>query len=60
MVSPLPVLAHHLSETFLKKTPMSVLSRPVVGLVGHTLLLCLPGSKKACQEGWEAMVAGVG
>ncbi len=59
LLEPLPVLQHHLNDVFLEKTPMSVLSRPVAGLCGRTLVVALPGSQRACSEGWEALVGKV-
>jgi molybdopterin biosynthesis enzyme MoaB len=39
---------------------MSILSRPVVGLLGRTLVVACSGSKKACAETWDALTAEVG
>ncbi|KAH8083659.1 hypothetical protein HD553DRAFT_312875 [Filobasidium floriforme] len=57
LLEPLPTLSHYLSASFLAKTPMSILSRPVVGLLDRTLVVACSGSKKACAETWEALTS---
>lgn len=57
LLEPLPTLAHYLSSFFLNKTPMSILSRPVVGILDRTLVIGCSGSKKACAETWEALTS---
>ena len=59
LLEPLPTLSHYLSASFLEKTPMSILSRPVVGILDRTLVVACSGSKKACAETWEALTSEV-
>jgi len=39
----------------LRHTPMAVLSRSLVGSLGAVLIVCLPGSPKAVQQGLAAL-----
>lgn len=59
LLEPLPTLQQYLCNAFLEKTPMSILSRPTVGLCGRTLVVATSGSKKACMETWEALTSPV-
>jgi gephyrin len=45
-----PAVAQALINEGLKHTPLAVLSRPVVGTRGETLICTLPGSVKAIRE----------
>ncbi|KAF9778616.1 MoaB/Mog domain-containing protein [Thelephora terrestris] len=59
-VSPLierhaPGLVHLILSSSLKHTPLASLSRPVVGTIGTTLVVTLPGSTKAVKENLEAL-----
>ena len=40
----------------LSKTPMAMLSRSVVGARGRTLIVTLPGSRKAVEECLEVIL----
>ncbi len=37
------------------RNPMAMLSRSVAGVVGSTLVVCLPGSPRACEEAMAAL-----
>lgn len=39
------------------QTPMSWISRSEAGLVGSTLVICLPGSLRAVRDGWQAIAS---
>ena len=55
-----PGLVHLILSFSLKHTPLASLSRPVVGTIGTTLVITLPGSPKAVKENLEALTsAGV-
>lgn len=43
----------------LQKTPHAMISRALAGAVGHSLVLTLPGSKKAVAENLEAVLPAV-
>ena len=45
-----PGIAEAMRRETAAKTPMSMLSRGVAGIRGHTLIINLPGSPKAVQE----------
>ena len=55
-----PGLAEAMRASSLAATPMSMLSRAVAGLAGHTLVINLPGSPKGAQENLHAVVAVLG
>lgn len=48
-------LSHLLLSKGLESTPMAALSRAVVGVKGSTLIVNLPGSPRAVEEGFEAL-----
>ncbi len=48
-------LAEHIRAEGLKHTPMAALSRGVSGVVGSCLVVNLPGSPKAVEEGMDAI-----
>uniref|UniRef100_A0A0G4G2M2 MoaB/Mog domain-containing protein n=1 Tax=Chromera velia CCMP2878 TaxID=1169474 RepID=A0A0G4G2M2_9ALVE len=50
-------LTHQMIAFGLQKTPFAGLSRMTCGLIGSTLVLCIPGSVKAVAECLEALKA---
>ena len=51
-----PGLAELMRAEGIRKTPMAALSRGLVGAVGSTLIVNLPGSAKAVSESLEAIM----
>lgn len=51
-----PGLAELMRAEGLKHTPMAALSRGVVGAVGSSLIVNLPGSPKGARESFEAVL----
>ncbi|MFQ6015752.1 MAG: molybdopterin adenylyltransferase [Anaerolineae bacterium] len=51
-----PGLAEAMRAEGLKVTPHAMLSRAVVGIRGHTLIVNLPGSPKAVRENLETIL----
>ena len=51
-----PGIGELLRATGLRKTPFAALSRQVAGVRGRTLIVNLPGSPKAVQEGLEVVL----
>jgi molybdopterin adenylyltransferase len=43
-------------QASLLKTPHAMLSRPVAGIRGHTLIITFPGSSRACRENFETIL----
>ena len=54
-----PGLAETMRAKGLEITPHAILSRAVVGIRGHTLIINLPGSPKAVQEDLEAILPAI-
>jgi len=51
-----PGLAHAILQASLQKTPHAMLSRPVAGIRGRTLIITFPGSPKACRENFDTIL----
>jgi molybdopterin adenylyltransferase len=51
-----PGIAEAMRREGAKATPHAMLSRAVAGIRGHTLIVNLPGSAKAVQEGLEVIL----
>jgi len=47
---PVPGIAEAMRQEGLKHTPMAMLSRGVVGVRGHTLIVNLPGSERGVRQ----------
>jgi molybdopterin adenylyltransferase len=54
-----PGLAEAMRAEGLKHTPMSMLSRAVAGVLGHTLIVNLPGSPKGVRENLSVILAAL-
>ena len=54
-----PGLAEAMRAEGLKVTPHAMLSRAVAGIRGSTLIVNLPGSPKAAQEGLEVILSAI-
>ena len=52
----IPGIAEELRRVGATSTPMAILSRGLVGLVGSTLVVNLPGSVKAVDEGMDVLL----
>ena len=52
----LPGVAEQIRRYGQDRTPMSMLSRTVCGIVGDKLVLCLPGSPKGAEDGLRAVL----
>jgi gephyrin len=50
-----PGLVHGMLSSSLQVTPFAVMSRPVAGVRGQSLILTLPGSPKGAKENLEAV-----
>lgn len=50
-----PGLVHGMLASSLQVTPFAVMSRPVAGVRGNTLIITLPGSPKGAKENLEAV-----
>ena len=50
-----PGLVQAILHASLEKTPHAMLSRPVAGMRGRTLIVTFPGSPKACRESFETI-----
>lgn len=51
-----PGLTHLMLASGIEKTPMAALSRAVCGAVGSTLIVNLPGSPRAVEENFDAVL----
>lgn len=51
-----PGLALAMLQASLRITPHAMLSRPVAGTRGRTLIITFPGSPKACRENFETIL----
>lgn len=50
-----PGIVQAILQSSLRETPHAMLSRPVAGMRGRTLIITFPGSPKACRENFEAV-----
>ncbi len=55
-----PGIAEALRHASLAITPFAMLSRATAGLVGHTLVVNLPGNPKAVREEWAVLAPVLG
>jgi len=51
-----PGVALAMLQASLRITPHAMLSRPVAGMRGRTLIITFPGSPKACRENFETIL----
>ena len=56
----LPGFEQAMMTTSLAKTPRAAISRAICGTVGHSIVVTLPGSKKAVAENLEAVLPALG
>jgi len=49
-------IVHAILSASLQQTPHAMLSRPVAGMRGRTLIVTFPGSPKACRENFETIL----
>lgn len=54
-----PGMAEAMRAPFVGSNPHAMLSRQVVGAVGSTLIVALPGSARAVAECWDAVAPAV-
>lgn len=55
-----PGIAEALRADSIAKTPHGLLSRGVAGVVGHTLVVNLPGSPGGCRDGYAVLHPALG
>jgi molybdopterin biosynthesis enzyme MoaB len=55
-----PGIAEALRADSIAKTPHGLLSRGVSGVVGHTLVVNLPGSTGGCRDGYRVLQPALG
>ena len=51
-----PRVEHRILSYGLERTPMAATGRPLCGIAGETVVLCLPGSPKAVEESLFAAI----
>lgn len=57
---PVPGMAEAMRARGLEHTPHAMLSRGICGVRGRSLIVNLPGSPRACQEGLEVILPALG
>jgi molybdenum cofactor biosynthesis protein B len=55
-----PGIAEALRADSIAKTPHGLLSRGVAGVIGHTLVVNLPGSPGGCRDGYAVLRPALG
>ena len=57
---PLPGFVQAMMQASLAKTPKGAISRAMAGVVGQSIVVNLPGSRKAVAENLEAILPALG
>ena len=57
---PAPGIAEAIRADAIRRTPHGLLSRGLAGMVGHTLIVNLPGSPGGCRDGFAVLRPALG
>ena len=57
---PAPGIAEAIRADAIRRTPHGLLSRGLAGVVGHTLIVNLPGSPGGCRDGFAVLRPALG
>jgi molybdopterin adenylyltransferase len=57
---PAPGIAEAIRADAIRRTPHGLLSRGLAGIVGHTLIVNLPGSPGGCRDGFAVLRPALG